>query len=428
MKVSPNSIWSWVVCAASALSIVLISGGAFNFGLLLPPLMKHFNTTRQAAAWIGSLNLACGHALSPLSVILVDRFGHRSTAIVGSLFGVLGFSIASFAPKLWIMYLTYGLFSGFGQFAIFNSAILVVLQHFVRWRSMAVGLVASASSVAMFATTQITQAILNAFGWQGAVRGFAIMYFICGLLSLLYVPVEEPRTRNDEKFSTEKKENPAKNKSVLKNPTFLVFLVSTTIAFVSYYVPVVHIVKYCKQELQIPEEKSFMLYTYFALASFVSRYFFCKVGDLRFVNRFCLYQISLIVIGVSVTFIPFATTLSSMVAIFVVFGLMDGGVLGQQSLLVLLCVGKDKVNQAWGYLMFSTGLGLGIGPPLAGLIADKLASYTVAFYASGGILVLSASIILFMKLTKRPNRKECDKQILLEKGSDLIVVERETVL
>ena len=63
-----------------------------------------------------------------------------------------------------------------------------------------------------------------------------------------------------------------------------------------------------------------------------------------------------------------------------------------------------------------------------GLMADKLASYTVAFYASGGILVLGASIILFMKLTKRPNRKECDKQILLEKGSDLIVVERETVL
>ena len=63
-----------------------------------------------------------------------------------------------------------------------------------------------------------------------------------------------------------------------------------------------------------------------------------------------------------------------------------------------------------------------------GLIADKLASYTVAFYASGGILVLGASIILFMKLTKRPNRKECDKQILLKKGSDVIVAERETVL
>lgn len=125
-------------------------------------------------------------------------------------------------------------------------------------------------------------------------------------------------------------------------------------------------VKYCAQELQITEDESFMIYTYFAIASFLSRFFFCRVGDLSFINRFYLYQISLIVIGISVSCIPFARTLSSVVVIFVVFGLMDGGVLGQQSLLVLLCVGKDKVNQAWGYLMLFTGFGLGIGPPLAG--------------------------------------------------------------
>lgn len=121
-----------------------------------------------------------------------------------------------------------------------------------------------------------------------------------------------------------------------------------------------------------------MIYTYFAIASFMSRYFFCRVGDLSFINRFYLYQISLIVIGISVSCIPLARTLGSMVAIFVVCGLMDGGVLGQQSLLVLLCVGKDKVNQAWGYLMFCTGFGLGIGPPLAGkglLNADKQSSH-----------------------------------------------------
>ncbi|KAK2551313.1 hypothetical protein P5673_027912 [Acropora cervicornis] len=48
MKASPDSGWSCVVCFASFLSIILISGGAFNFGLLLPPLMEHFNSTRQA--------------------------------------------------------------------------------------------------------------------------------------------------------------------------------------------------------------------------------------------------------------------------------------------------------------------------------------------------------------------------------------------
>ena len=53
-------------------------------------------------------------------------------------------------------------------------------------------------------------------------------------------------------------------------------------------------------------------------------------------------------------------------AIFVVYGLMDGGFNGQQSLLLMMCVEKDRVNQAWGYLMFFTGFGVGLGPPLAG--------------------------------------------------------------
>lgn len=115
-------------------------------------------------------------------------------------------------------------------------------------------------------------------------------------------------------------------------------------------------------------------------------------------------------------------------AIFVVFGLMDGGVLGQQSLLVLVCVGKDKVNQAWGYLMLCTGFGLGIGPPLAGLIADKLGSYAVAFYVSGGILVLGALIMFALKFTNKLSKDDRDHQNLLEKGVDIVVVERETVL
>jgi len=54
------------------------------------------------------------------------------------------------------------------------------------------------------------------------------------------------------------------------------------------------------------------------------------------------------------------------VAIFVVYGLMDGCINGQFSLLILKCVGKSKLNQAWGHVLFFLGLSIGIGPPLAG--------------------------------------------------------------
>ena len=45
----PDSCWSWLVCAASGISLVIVSGIRYSFGLLLPPLIDNFETTRQAA-------------------------------------------------------------------------------------------------------------------------------------------------------------------------------------------------------------------------------------------------------------------------------------------------------------------------------------------------------------------------------------------
>ena len=47
MERRPDSLWSGLVCAASVLSILIVSGSGYTFGLLLPPLMDHFNTNRQ---------------------------------------------------------------------------------------------------------------------------------------------------------------------------------------------------------------------------------------------------------------------------------------------------------------------------------------------------------------------------------------------
>ena len=180
--------------------------------------------------------MACGYVLAPFSVYLADRFGYRTTAIVGSLSGFLGFFLASFSPTLWMMYPTFGLLGGFGHRTVYNASLLVVLQHFAKRRSVAVGFISSAGSVAMFAITQITQALLDAFGWRWAVRGFACLYLICGLSSSVYLPVNESQKSENKKDTH--------NSSVMRDRSFLVFSASTTIVVLSYYIPFVHIVSF----------------------------------------------------------------------------------------------------------------------------------------------------------------------------------------
>lgn len=116
-----------------------------------------------------------------------------------------------------------------------------------------------------------------------------------------------------------------------------------------------------------------------AITSFISRHLFCKLGDFRFFDRFHLYQGGMTFSGLCMLCLPLARSFSSVVVIFMMFGLMEGSGAhtGQASLLVLECVGKHKVNQAWGYIRLFTGLSVVIGPPLAGkfiLLCDLVES------------------------------------------------------
>jgi len=108
-----------------------------------------------------------------------------------------------------------------------------------------------------------------------------------------------------------------------------------------------------------------------------------------------------------------------------VLGLTEGAMLGQLSLLVLECCGKHKVNQAWGYIIFFTGVSFGIGSPMAGLMADKLGSYNVTFYTAGAILIAGASIISLKAFVKQQTE---DAEETESYDEELLVTEKLTVV
>lgn len=413
------------------MSVLIVTGIGYSFGLMLPPLMDNFAGTRQATAWIGSLNMASGYFLSPLGSYITDRFSYRFTAILGSLSGTVGFLLATLSSKLWMLYITYGLLSGFGYRMIFNSSTLVVVDYFVKWRSLAVGIVTSATAVGMLVMSQVTEAMLNAYGWQATLRGFAALYFVCGLFSTVFVPLDKFKEDTIYSKSTKESSQPKKtgNLSLYRNRSFLVLLSSFIVVNFSYFIPSVHIIKHCKQELNIPANKASMLYTYLGISSFFSRHLFCKLGDLKYFNRFYLYQGGMTIIGLCVLCLPLARSFGSLVAVFAVFGLMDGAMNGQFSLLILKCVGKHNLNQAWGQVFFILGLSMCIGPPLAGLMTDMLGSYTVTFYTAGVILIVGASITSLMACVKQ-QPKDADEEILETPsyGEKLLVTEKVTAV
>ena len=141
---------------------------------------------------------------------------------------------------------------------VYMSSSLIVLQYFVKWRSVAVGIVASAPAIGMFVMTQVTESLLTSFEWQGTLRGFAILFFLCGLCATVFVPLDklkdESRNNNSAVRKIELQETTSKNLSLCRNYAFLIMLTSFVVVLFAYYVPTVHIVstvvnsiKYCKK-------------------------------------------------------------------------------------------------------------------------------------------------------------------------------------
>ena len=198
------------------------------------------------AAWIGSLYQASGCVFSPLGSYLNERFSYRFTAILGSVLGITGFFLALLSSKLWMMYLTYGVLSGIGHGMIFNCSYLIVLQYFVKWRSLAVGIVASAPAIGMFTMTQLTQWILPEFGWHGVLLGFGLLHVVVALCSTVFVPLENKKEKSNNQNTVleikYQQETTTNDVPLHRNHSFLIMLSSFVLITFAYYVPTVHIV------------------------------------------------------------------------------------------------------------------------------------------------------------------------------------------
>lgn len=247
---------------------------------------------------------------------------------------------------------------------------------------------------------------------------------------MVFVPFDNglDETFNSKLMTNKPREKEAtkQSSSLCGNYSFVIISTSVSVVHFSYQVPIMHIVKHCKQELQIPGKKASMLYTYMAITSFISRHLFCKLGDLEYLNRFRLYQGGMIISGLCVLCLPLARSFGSIVAIFTVFGLMDGAMNGQYALLLLECTGRHQVNRAWGYMMLFSGLSVGLGSPLAGLLADEVGSYTISFYTAGAIYIAGALITSFMTCVKRGLPVEGETQTSIDE--ELLVTEKLTVV
>ncbi|KAK8066915.1 hypothetical protein PG997_013662, partial [Apiospora hydei] len=193
---TPDGGYGWICVAAQFLINGFTWGIATSYSVYLSHYLSHglFSEARPLDyAFIGGFNFAFALLVAPLAALLARRHGDRAPMIAGVALLPAGFVAASFAHRVWHLYLSQGLCVGLGIGLIYIPATAVVPQWFDRRRSLANGLCAAGSGAGGLVVCFATQAMLDRIGYAWALRTTAAVVLVVNLVATLLV-----RSRNGE--------------------------------------------------------------------------------------------------------------------------------------------------------------------------------------------------------------------------------------
>ena len=99
----------------------LVFGVTLSFGIFLGEFMETFGTEHGTTSMVQSTQRGVVNVVGPLAAYLVEQFGCRSVAIVGSILAACGLMISSFVPNIVSLFITAGIVTGNYTVFLFDS-------------------------------------------------------------------------------------------------------------------------------------------------------------------------------------------------------------------------------------------------------------------------------------------------------------------
>ncbi|EFA11506.1 monocarboxylate transporter 9 [Tribolium castaneum] len=211
---------------------------------------------------------------------------------------------------------------------------------------------------------------------------------------------------------TDGKEPPVKkNKffdiSLLKDPLYLVILISNATNAVSYTNFIILLPSFAK-ELGYNMTMGALLLSIVSALDLVGRIGGSALSDLHLCPKAAYFIGGLLVSGISLGIMPFFTGYGMISFFCAVFGLASGIYVGVTAVIMADMLGEERLQSTYGISLFVNGILQLVGPPLCGIWFEQTKSFVSLFCILGVILVVGASIWVFVPFIRKPRSEDSD--------------------
>jgi MFS family permease len=185
---------AWIVILAAAAILMVTMGARQSLGLFVSPL----NTSTGLGLVAISLALAVGQftwgAIQPIAGAVADRYGPGRVIVAGLFVLAIGTALTPFMTSQFGLIVSLGVLSaigsGAGSFSVLIGAASKKLP--AQARGQAAGVINAGGSFGQFVFAPLSQKLIGAFGWMGALWTLAAITLAALPLVRMVAPKAPP--------------------------------------------------------------------------------------------------------------------------------------------------------------------------------------------------------------------------------------------
>lgn len=385
----PNGGYGWVCCACVSIINAHTWGLNSSYGVFLAHYLKN-NTFPEASsldyAFVGSLSISCALLLSPLATICARELGTKPAMGIGIVLEAASLICASFATKIWHLFLTQGIMFGFGMGLLFVPSVSIVPQWFTTRRSLANGFSAAGSGLGGLLYSIATGAMIENLGLQWAFRILGILAFAVNTICTILI-----KDRNKAIGSSQL----AFDTSLFKRPEYLLLMLWGWFSMLGYVVLIFSLANYAN-EIGLDASQASLISAFFNLGQGVGRplvgFFSDRTGRIN-MSGFMTFLAGLFALVIWIN--------SHVYGVLIFFAIIGGSVAGTfwttVAPVTAEVVGLKHVPSALNLLWLTIVLPCAFSEPIALKIVDGTGSYLGTQLFTGFMYIAAAACLWVLR-------------------------------
>jgi MFS family permease len=397
--------YGWRIVGGAFIAQFFVVGFfTYALSLLIEPVRQDFGVSLEEVMYSLTAATLLGLFLQPAGGILVDRFPVRSVMFVGAVLYAAGLLALAEVSSITQYILIFALTMSVSNSLVGTIACSAVISRwFTASRGRALGIAALGTSVGGILIPVLISHWLDTSGWRGAVHnlGLGVAFVLLPAVVLLIRSRPGDVGLPPEAAAANAAPDPATGEglgAIVKNPAFWLLGFSLGILFSVFSSILSNLTPYALN-LGSSKEQASALIMAVAIAGFIGKVTFGMAAD-RFSQRSALWAAQLLV-GSALLILAMEPGHAGMLAGSFVLGLAAGGMLPVWGALMAHIFGLANYGRAMGLMGPIITLCVMPGFAVVGRMVDTLGSYSPTLYLFAGLCLVSAVLLLPMRLQFR---------------------------